>query len=60
MEAIDTAYNEFILCPDCESGNPDIVATSEFYCPMWSKEVKNVGICKYYRKLGNTNGNSED
>lgn len=60
MDVNDTAYNEFVLCSDCESGNADIVFNSEYECPRWSTTVKNVGICKHYRKAGVDDGNPKD
>ena len=49
MEVVDTAYNEYVLCPDCEySLGTFVSANQEFRCPRWGTKVKNVGVCKYY------------
>ena len=53
MESNNTAYNEYILCQDCTCGQvffmqPDVTSDSEFHCPRWGKDVKHVGICKYF------------
>lgn len=59
MEINDTAYNEYVLCADCEHGQENFVAAEQsFKCPQWSVEVKNVGICKFYKRC--ENGNSEN
>ena len=54
MEVNDTAYNEYVLCLDCEHGQGCFVSSDqEFECPQWSGKVKNVGICKYYKRCNN-------
>ena len=58
MDVNDTAYNQYVMCSDCKSGNSDVVFDSEYDCPMWGMQVKNVGICKHYRKVGAGDGNS--
>lgn len=58
MDINNTAYNSFILCRTCDHNpNDRITANMEFYCPRWSMNVKNVGICKYYK---DTTGGSSD
>ena len=52
MEINNTAYNEFVFCSDCEHGLGNFVsADQEFTCPRWGTPVKNVGICKYYKRI---------
>ena len=59
MEAVDTAYNQYVLCPDCEYGLGCFVSSNQaFRCPRWGTDVKNVGICKYFKRC--KNGNSEN
>ena len=60
MDVNDTAYNAFVMCSDCESGSNEVAFDSEYDCPRWGMKVKNVGICKHYRKAGAGDGNSEN
>lgn len=64
MEVTDTAYNGFILCTDCKYRSDDLVEINkEFHCDRHSMIVKNVGICKYYRKaelIGAADGNDKN
>lgn len=54
MEVVDTAYNQYVLCPDCEYGLGCFVSSNqEFRCPRWGTKVKNVGICKYFKRYNN-------
>ena len=59
MDYNDTAYNQYVLCSDCEFGlNEFTSAAQEFKCPRWGDNVKNVGICKYYKRCDH--GDSRD
>lgn len=59
MEVVNTAYNDYVLCPDCEYGLGCFVsADQEFDCPAWSVKVKNVGVCKHFKRC--MNGKNSD
>lgn len=50
----NTAFNDYVLCLDCEYGQGCFVSPDqEFDCSRWSSKVKNVGICKYYKRSEN-------
>ena len=52
MDINDTAYNEYVLCLDCEYGQGCFVSPEqEFVCPRWQSKVNKVGICKHYKRL---------
>jgi hypothetical protein len=59
MEASNTAYNKYVLCSDCEHGKDCYVdPDTEFDCMYYGSKVKNVGICKFYKRC--IDGNDQD
>lgn len=61
MESNNTAYSPYILCKDCSFCpiRSSVTADTKFSC-KWQHNVQNVGICKYFKKVGGSNGNSKD
>ena len=62
MDINDTAFNDYVLCLDCEHGQGHFVsADQEFACPRWGKysKMKNVGICKYYMRCDDANSGNQ-
>ena len=61
MESNNTAYNQYLLCAECQfcpirdSVTPD----TKFYCRR-AGEVQKVGICKYFKRFGGSNGDYRD